>query len=242
MAHHCITYDILLQTHLPHLANYPHYLPFIGNAWQVQKERVLFIAESHYLPEESNGKSDFKTWYDGTSKDLTTHDKEHINTRGVVQDADENGNYQKGYTIFYNIRNAILEAHRAPKSKKPMFQNFGYYNYFQRPAEITGVSIRNTLKDDQIAYNTIKTIVQLTEPTIIIFVSKRAHNSFQTKLNIHDKNTIFQKVKICQVPHPASAWWNKASKRYSNTNTPITGKTKFINIIKALDLNFKIES
>jgi hypothetical protein len=225
---YCTTFDAELQSSLKHLVNYPGYLPFIGNGWESQKDKILFIGESHYLPKTSNGKSRSDTWYDMTQEKLAPGDFQNINTRGVVNDAETRTGFNSPYSIFYNIRDAFNEARQLPKSKESFFKDFAFYNYFQRPAETFGKSIYNTRLDDEIAYKTLKAIVQIAKPTAIIFVSKKAFVSFWG-IRKDTKDFILPPVVKC-VPHPASVWWNKRSKAYEN----LTGKDKFINIIKEL--------
>jgi hypothetical protein len=227
------SYDDQLQYSLIHLANYPQYLPFIGTHWDVLPDRVLFVGESHYLPKTSAGKSDSKTWYTRSSVNLTPFDHQHINTRGVILDA-EFGKHNKAYLIFYNIKAVVQEVHNMKKSKEPLFQNFAYYNYFQRPAEITGKSINNCAIDNQVAYQTIKVFSETVKPTVVIFVSKRAYLSFWTEKR-KSKDSIFNSIAIHHVPHPACAWWYRRNKSDKNRN----GKEKFRKIIK--DLNLKID-
>jgi len=224
------SYDHELQASLKHLVSYPQYLPFIGSAWDVLQDRLLFVGESHYLPQSSAGKSNSTTWYNRTSQDLTKYDHQHIFTRGVIIDA-EMGQFNKSYRIFYNIKSVIQEVHQLKKSKEPIFQNFGYYNYFQRPAEVTGNSINNCSIDNEVGYQTIKVLAETVKPTVVIFVSKRAYNSFMTE-NRASKNSTFDSIAIHHVPHPACAWWNRRNKSDKNR----TGKERFSEIVRNLNL------
>lgn len=238
--HYCNSYDVDLKTLLNHLERYPQFLPFFGNRWKQQGSRVLFIAESHYLPEVSNGKSDSKTWYQSDATFLTKDDNEWTHTRGVVMAADRyalggNHTFSKGHTIFYNMKSAIFDALQMTNKSQMLFQHFGYYNYFQRPAETLGKSINTSGEDYRIAYNTIKAIAETAKPTTLIFVSKMAYNSFN-HWRKKEGDEIFTKIPVYHVPHPASAWWNKESKVYGNNGQKITGRAKFINIIKTLNL------
>ena len=232
---HCTDYDLHLQASLNHLMSYPQYLPFIGNAWANQTNRVLFIAESHYFHEKSNGKSNSQTWYVENASNLHPEELNWTDTRGVVERADKGKFRSKGLSIFYNLKSAIESTLEIKNSKETMFQNFGYYNYFQRPAEVSGKSIRNMNIDNEIAYQTLTAICEHAKPTVIIFVSSRAKNSFDS---VHKRLNLmqFDSSHIYQVPHPACAWWNRKSKSFSKTGEAISGKRKFMNIIKELDL------
>lgn len=234
---HCYNYDAQLKATLKHMAGYPQLLPFIGNAWEQQISRVLFVAESHYLPETSNGKSNSETWYNNDASFLNPTEIGWSHTRGVVTAADQYAvdkkHFAKGHSIFYNLKKAIFEAWKIKNTGQTLFQHFGYYNYFQRPAEITGKSIINAGLDNRIAYYTIKAIAESTKPTTIIFVSKKAYNSFGYWRR-QEMDRVFADTVVYHVPHPASAWWNKKSKAYNN----LTGRARFIEILK--DMKYQL--
>lgn len=221
---HCTTFDQQLQEQLQHFKNYPQYLPFIGRAWQDQKEKILFIAESHYLPKNSNGKSNSESWYHNTSERLSDEERTWIDTRGVVKHA--------GHILFNNIKKAVFEAKQMDLNNDQLFERLGFYNYFQRPAEETGKSIQTSEIDCQVAYETLKAIASIIKPTVYIFVSKKAFNNFGY-WRVKENDVVFQNVRLFVVAHPTSAWWNKPYKAGSSLR--ISGKERFIQIIKATD-------
>jgi hypothetical protein len=230
---HSTNYDAQLKAALKHLVSYPQMLPFIGHAWDSHTDRILLIAESHYLPVGRT--CDSQTWYDGDASLLSKDEKDWTDTRGVIRVADDYSIYKehhaKGHSIFYNMKSAIFAARQISKHDQRVFQNFGYYNYFQRPAEKSGKSIITSGNDYRVAYETLKAIAQIAKPTALVFVSKKAHTSF-CHWRRQENDGIFDAIPSYSVPHPASAWWNKPS----NAHGGITGKAKFINIIKKLDL------
>ncbi len=234
---HCYNYDAQLKATLNHLVSYPQLRPFIGTGWPQQTNRVLLVAESHYLPEDSNGKSNSKTWYDGDETSLTQQEKGWINTRGVISAADhytlDKGNFAKGHTIFYQLKAAIFDACQTKNKSQTLFQHFAYYNYFQRPAEIVGESIQVSGIDNRVAYNTIKAITEIAEPTAIIFVSKKAYITF-SYWRKQQADPVFATLPVHHVPHPASPWWNRTSNVYNH----LTGRARFIKIIK--DMNYQL--
>ena len=233
---HCTTYDSQLQASVENLKRYPQLLPFIGSLWKKHEHRIMFVAESHYLAETSAGKSDSQTWYERDNSYLTETELPKIDTRRSVNAADDFTEPQiKAYSLFYRIKKAVFDTYKINNKSQTLFQNFGYYNYFQRPAEKTGESIINSKKDDQIAYETLKAIITIAKPTVIIFVSQKAHFSF-IKSDAKEKVMLANLVVIHSVPHPGCAWWNRQSKKYGvDGSEPITGKAKFAKIIGALD-------
>jgi hypothetical protein len=227
---HTTAYDERLQAALPNLSKYPQMLPFIGNEWSRMSKRILIIAESHYLPVCSNGKSSSENWYNNDASLLTFEDKNWTDTRSVVNSADHYAitkkNHSRGHSIFYNIKSAVFEAMEISNPKQTVFQHFAYYNYFQRPAEKTGGSILNTHIDDDIAYKTFKALCRIIEPTAVIFVSQKAYKSFKSKYSL-ESDRIFNHIAIQNIVHPASSWWNRKSSKLSVTGEAETGKDKF---------------
>ncbi len=231
----CTAFDSNLKKGLKHFAFYPQMLPYFGNFWEQQTSKVLLIGESHYLPQSSDNKSNSQTWYKEEIS-LTEPDKVWTNTRDVIIAADRyalDNIFNKGHTIFYNLKAAIFESLQIPKENRnqELFKYIGYYNYFQRPAEKYGMSIINSYDDDHIAYETLKTIVLNAQPTAIIFVSKKAFNSFGL-LRVQQKDQVFENMDIHHVPHPASPWWNRKSKHG-------TGKEQFLNLLKDMNMQIK---
>lgn len=193
-------------------------LPFIGSAWETQTHKVMIIGESHYLRRESGNKSD-QSWYDSDESNLTDRERSQIHTRQVINDADKYLYPCKAYTIFYNMKRAILgDSYK----HQLLFPRFGYYNYFQRPAEKTGESILLSGDDELIAYETLKAIYKIVRPTALIFVSKKAYNSFAAWRQ-GQNDAVFPDSLYHSVSHPASAWWHKKE--------GIHGKAKFIDIL-----------
>ncbi|MGN6397903.1 MAG: hypothetical protein ACTHMI_20190 [Mucilaginibacter sp.] len=235
---HCTNYDEQLQTALPHLKKYPQMLPFIGSAWTKAANKILFIGESHYLPNGSKIKNNSDDWYAGSADGFTGEELGHTSIRDIIADM-EHGPFNKGYTIFYNLKRGITQVHPSYQHNEPLFHNFGYYNYFQRPAEINGGSIKNSRVDNQIAYKTLKTIVAISQPTTLIFVSKKAVHSFWDE-NAKDSESAFP--ERFHLPHPASAWWNKKHKERYDSTEVTTGKERFIKIITDLNLQLNVIS
>lgn len=233
---HTTYFDPNIKSKLKHLVNYPQLLPFICKNWNTQFEKILFLGESHYLPGNSIAINDSTNWYTNTDANLSEKDKNNINTRIVINSADyyclDKTQYCKAHLIFYNLKSAIFESQRISNTHQAIFDRFAFYNYFQRPAEVTGNSIKNLLADDQLAYQTIREITYATKPTVILFVSKKAYNSF-IRINNIEKDSIFEKANIQSVPHPSSPWWNRSIKNNNN----LTGRQKFLEIFSGINLS-----
>lgn len=233
---HTLSYDQNLQRNLPHLVNYPELLPFIGKSWDTEVHRVLFIGESHYLRGDSLAENNSQNWYTNNANMLSKEDRQNINTRNVINSADyyclDKNQYCKAHSIFYNIKSAIFESQKVKNVNQAIFNRFCFYNYFQRPAETAGNSIRNLLADDELAYRTLNVLSAEVKPTQIIFVSKKAFISFNNINYIENKIDI-NLIKVCHVPHPSSAWWNRESKAYDGK----TGRRRLIDIFSTLNFD-----
>ncbi|HND96789.1 MAG TPA: hypothetical protein PLH49_13560 [Chitinophagaceae bacterium] len=240
---HTTEFDAVLQQQLTHLNNYPEMLPFIGSKWNESNIKTLIIAESHYADTACFTEAHFNNWYETSSKDFKLKDNyytDYINTRNVINIA-ENTNkfgFKKPLLIFYNIINEVKKHIPKMQNQQHIFPYFSFYNYFQRPASIQSASIINalTLKDREVAYQTIKSLTQTILPRRIIFASRLSYNTFiQSKQN-EKGNLLFENINIENIPHPGSAWWNKRSANYGKDETQNryrTGKEKFIHLIKS---------
>lgn len=231
-------YDNDLQNQLPHLKNYPELLPFIGNKWNESELRILLIAESHYIDYIDKDKGAIseahaKDWYNYKSSDFIWPTYlNSINTRQNITNA-ELDKYKSPYLHYYNMKKAITSNIPEFKNVELVYPYFAYYNYFQRPAYKDGASIINNAKDNEIAYNTFKTIIEIIKPNKTIFTSNKSFSSFLNSRNKSNEQDLFS-TKIYSVPHPGSAWWNRKSANYGKvigTNNNRTGRERFVDII-----------
>lgn len=188
---------------------YPELLPFIGGEFGREYPRVLFVAESHYLPPESTAHLDPKVWYASRSNKLCPRERSWINTRNIVSRGYGHRWKSKGHTIYQNMDRALVEA--GVKKSDNSFQFFAFMNAFQRPA-VTGDSLKVCSLDVESAVSTIKNVLNIIDPQHLCFVSRKAYRLVAPTLPISSDGT----------PHPASPWWNRRSKRGS-------GKSQFIN-------------
>ena len=108
-----------------------------------------------------------------------------------------------------------------------VFPFLAMYNYFQRPAFEEGKSIVNNEKDNKIAFETLKTVVEIIKPSRIIFASRKAFAAFKSS---NQNKTTIDSITVNNIPHPGSAWWNMQSEAYGGK----TGREHFINIIKSI--------
>lgn len=188
---------------------------FVGEKYDEAKKNgcgLLVIGESHYLPKDSA--FDVTTWYDADLlKDLTPAERAYVNTEAVVKDAIanlSNGEKQnRAYTFF-------REGFKQINACGPKLANYAdvakyvvCYNFFLRPANETGGSIRQTLTDTDIkvANENFRKMIEKYKPAGILFISSlAAENCDTTGLNI----------PVASAPHPACAHWNTPCAAYGN--------------------------
>jgi hypothetical protein len=196
-----------------HYCNHPQMIPFVGSEYGTFGPRILLIAESHYLKKTSTVHLDAENWYKVKADQLQKDECNATNTRKCLNKDGKSWKI-KSYTIFRNLENALIEA-GYPETDNTL-RYIAYMNGFQRPA-VSRLSIKSTPIDQLNSVATIQSVVDIIQPEHIIFVSRKAYFALGKQLS--------QKAHV--VPHPASAWWNRRSKRG-------TGKEQFLTLLKNL--------
>lgn len=227
-------HDAYLLDRFTHLNNYPVMLPFIGSKYGYSIKKILLLGESHYIPSDEIDDCFTDDWYNQNHIKLNDYYSGWINTRSVIERADDikvHG-FQKSFTIFYNVKNELKNHVKHLENEELVFPHISFYNYFQRPALVETESIINDENDNNIAYDTFKAVKELIKPDLVIFLSVKAYNSFSWLVDNRNEYKLFEDVNIDFVPHPSSAWWNKKSKKYAIKDEPLTGREKFIELIR----------
>ena len=225
-------FDEILKSKLKHLQYHPNYLPHIGKNYETIKTKTFIIAESHYLPSYYNNKFSAEEWYNNHELIYTTlslkkdNAKGWFNTRGVIDDYQSPSPLSAGHRIFLNLEIAFKELH----TDRNLFEECVYLNYFQRPAEIQGDSIKIHKIDSKIALENLLVLIDVLKPHKIIFVSSKAHEDFLQNTTESEREKL---PYVGSVPHPsASSWWNRKSPKYGLKGQSATGKEKFLRIMK----------
>lgn len=239
--HYTTQYDKVLQAALPHLQHYPVLLPHIGKHYAESPKKLILIGESHYLSGAEIGELNprFLTdWYN--TGGLNEYYSYQITTRKVVEQAEDipTYGYRKALSMYYRVKDILKQYWIYLNDKEVAFEHFAFYNFFQRPAFIEGASIKTTPEDNAIAYKTLKTILEVIGAEVVIFLSVKAYNAYSWIVDNRNEYDYFDehlKVHIDFVPHPSMAWWNKRSMRYAIDKVPLTGREKFVELIKNLN-------
>lgn len=219
-------YDDKLKGKLMHLASHPSYLPYIGKTYDESRVKTLIIAESHYLKSIYNNKFSADDWYANPERiyKILGNDIGWFNTRRVINYYLKNDKLDRGHSIFNNLESAYKEVF--PENK--LFDDCVFFNYFQRPAEKQGDSIKIYKKDSEVALQNLIAINEVLKPDKIIFVSRKAFDDYKGNVTKEQKE---QLPYVGNTPHPATSWWNTKCKKYGLKGLPVTGKQKFKRIV-----------
>lgn len=188
--------------------------PFIGRFYGQHGPKILLVAESHYLPAGRSLHLDAQRWYAGSEKNFETDDKPGwIHTRNIIDKPDGQWN-ARGHEIYRRLNRALSEAGYMGDGN--LFRYVAFMNGFQRPA-VTGKSLNVQREDLEVAKQTLNGVIDVIKPDRVIFVSTKAKRHLAKHLEIESKG----------VPHPACAWWYRASKHG-------TGKERFISLVSGI--------
>ncbi len=227
---------------------HPFLIPFVGKNYSKAKPQYLYVLESHYLPnsssfyelhynkldtEDKKNKWLKEQWYEKDFKwsnlkqfnvnnaessekeEIFLHreDIEYMWTESVVKN---NIKYNNRFiALFENMLNIKKEEiERAVKS-------IAFMNYFLRPSEDTGVSIKYEYIDSLFSYlNLIRVWEALGKPYIII-CSAKVRNSFNGYWKKHNKissnsENIIPVTSLCLCNHPSNMSWKRKIDGYKN--------------------------
>lgn len=218
---HLYDYQLL---NIEHYKKHPQMIPFVGNNYG-KKKKLLIIAESHYCPEKTD-KNIIENWYSIDNSGLNDEIIGWTNTAEILNDNIDLNRFRYAHVIHRNIYYAINETGFKLDNDKEVLTYISFMNFFQRPAETTGKSIKVTQEDRNVANNVLKNVIDIIKPEFIFFVSSQSWKFFDKEL--------FDKNKTGNGPHPGCKWWNKNSRKYtkSTEEKTITGKESFKYFIK----------
>ena len=194
---------------IKHYQNFPCMKPWIGKNYSTaEHKKLLIIGESHYLPKDSNIHLDAEAWYKKQQSELTSQEVRWISTSGIIKNNKDSNFKKKAHSIYRNTCSVINTNffNYTPSSKA--IEHYAFYNFFQRPADVTGDSICLGKIDKEVAISVFKSVYETLEPELIIFTSSLAGKI--AKQTISSISTPF-----IITPHPSCAWWNRVSKKYN---------------------------
>lgn len=189
-----------------HFTLYPNYLPWVGMGYRKAALKILLLGESHYLPDGVSYHHDADAWYSGIQI-ASAEDLKWMTTRNIIRNGLRNDWKGPSKTIYRNLSSALTSVGFSPEGDP--FVRLAYMNFFQRPAETTGCSIRPTDIDRQVSAATVTHVASCLQPNLVVFCSSlawRAANEQRLLMTLKS-----QGCGVGSIPHPASAWWNRKS-------------------------------
>lgn len=212
---------------IEHYQKFPAMLPFVGkNYGKSSSRKIMLIAESHYLPPQSTISKNSEKWYSSTQAVLTNEEIAWINTRNILE-----GNWKPaGHMIFRELNTRMSEFINVKEFRA--MTNVAFMNGFQRPAPETGDSIKRFCKsiDYRIGAKTIKEVVNIIEPDLVIFVSKLSWDKLRWKISKSELG-----VRYDFVCHPGTGgryWHNEKYEHGLNKFKSLIEKEMNKNILK----------
>jgi hypothetical protein len=209
------------------LSLHPELAPFIGKLYPKAPLKVLFLGESHYLPAVYNHKVG-QEWYERStaSYGFSAEALAWLNTAAIIRhDVIESSYKNPAHNIYRNIGKVYGEVF-AKGDYPQALEYIAFGNYFLRPAEVCGESIIINSWDEEVrSFQQLAALEKQLQPALIVFVSKKAYESFVRVAQAQGATALLSKVK--SVPHPNSAWWNRAIAQYEGR----TGKEELKNIL-----------
>lgn len=234
----------LLQ--VPHYKKFPQMLPWVGSQYGKDHGKILIISTSHYLPEGSTIQKTPESWYNSSIEDLGIDpiEKESeirwSDTAGVISSGMKYWN-NGGHRIFRTLHMAMEKAgiDLPQGTNNNLFRYMAFYNFFQRPAEVSGESIQNTPEDNKIAYDVFESVVEILNPDAIFVVSKKVWDVLMNKYWETSKPEKENRLQIETkskylisgfAPQPSAyKYWNKTYSEYDND---FSGKEEFIDFMR----------
>lgn len=164
-------------------------------------------------------------WYQSDEKklldDLKLRSIHWFNTSGLVREVIEKysrnmsaGREKRIYWLpakILNQANGIPEFNDKITISRTM-ESFSFINYYARPSLFKGESIHNTNRDNEEAYNYLLEVFEEYKPRHLIFLSRRAYNTFN---DTNKSRQCFDSKIILNLSHPAYfKEWGEQGKCY----------------------------
>ncbi|SDJ80460.1 hypothetical protein SAMN05444748_1241 [Variovorax sp. OV700] len=218
-AHSSLEFDDALDQ-IEHYRTYPEMKLWVGTGFSARSLKLLVVGESHYLPPEDQFHLDIGGWYARSA--VPPGRLGWVRTRAIIQNGINNRWKGRAKVIYRNIETALAASSAFGDGSAQVFARIAFMNFFQRPAEVSGDSIKVSNQDAEVANTVFQAVVHVLKPTAVVFVSSKA--SHHAKSGGSHAFLDAMGIGFARAPHPATAWWHRASPRYGN----VTGKAHFI--------------
>ena len=219
LSHLSLEFDGTLDQ-IGHYRTYPEMKPWVGAEFSSRPLKLLVVGESHYLCPKDRFHLDVGGWY---ARSAVPPDRlGWVRTRAIIQNGINNRWKEKSKAIYRNIETALAASSAFDEGCTQVFSRIAFMNFFQRPAEVSGASIKVSNQDAEVANTVFQAVVHALKPTAVVFVSSKA--SLHAKSGGSRAFLDAMEIGFARAPHPATAWWHRTSPRYGNA----TGKGHFI--------------
>jgi hypothetical protein len=223
MSHTSLTleFDDRLST-ISHYSRYPEMMVAVGDLYQNASLRILVLGESHYVDQdEASNHPDL--WYEGRNIACAATIP-YICTRKIFDNAINGRKKSKSKAIFHSLGSALGASGIVATLPGSPLQSIAYMNYFQRPAEESGKSLRVRPRDVIEAAHVVSEVVSILKPQLVVFASRLAWKHAKAGLAYQLQQA---GIHTLDVPHPATSWWNRPSR-------PMKGQTGRQRLISAV--------
>ena len=123
--------------------------------------------------------------------------------------------------MFYHPLLAYFGKTNEVKSE---LHRFAFMNYFQSPAFARGKSKDPSEKDLEVAKATLKEVIGVLRPDVVVFLSTNAFRAYIGSEKYEDEKTAEHRFLYCKkdgdepdfygVVHPTCRWWNNRAGMY----------------------------
>jgi hypothetical protein len=200
---------------------YPMMQPYLGSNFHgVGIPALLFIGESHYLPEGSVQHLTPEAWYGGSWSNLNEDERAYISTDAVLRNSKSMGFNNKAHSIWRNSFSVVNEHGPRYRDHTQVADDIAFCNFFLRPG-LKGKSLFVAREDVDVANEAILFILEKLKPSAVVFLSSLARYHFRH----------VNAVPFVSTPHPSSRWWNRASAKYGGRS----GRQVLADYIRALN-------
>ena len=210
---------------------YPDMMPFVGDNYlsKVHK-KLLIVGESYYLPNKVEIHHNADEWYKSKQDRLENEFKgkniknglEWMSCRQLF--ALPKWNKKSGHSVYNEIACCLKKCLNADGDSKNFISEIAFTNFYQRPAEKEGASMKHFAKkiDVEYGYSILAEVINAITPDVIIIASKHVWDLSNKKIK---QFVADRKITVDFICHPASAgfWWNNKSYKY--------GKKKFMDLL-----------
>lgn len=194
---------------IKHYKHFPCMKPWIGDKYlSPLHKRLLLVGESHYFPKASTIHLDADSWYQREQSELSEKERKWLSTSGIIKNNKEHNFPKKAHGIYKNTCSVINSCSFKYAQPSKVIEHYAYYNFFQRPAEVTGESINVKEIDKEVASAVFQSIIEKLNPELIIFTSALAGK-------IGGRLAQAEGIAFVVTPHPTCAWWNRTAKKYN---------------------------